>query len=381
MRSTYKKVSGMTAEIKVRRCYGCGSTLQNADRYEPGYVSAQRQESDEGLCDRCYKLRNPGAQTSQVITRSFTAMIRKAIESQALLCYVIDAFSLDSSVVTNLSELIRTGRVLALVNKVDLLPANISNEELLEGVKSRLSAQGISPLAIYLTSINDEQTIRALRSELDAHRDGKDVYLIGTQRVGKSAIINEFLKYYDNSTDRTVTRESLGEPGDDLVVTAIPLDEDSTLYDTPGVFEPTSIVNQIDRRTLKYVLPRTRVVGRNFTVKPGEGLVFGALSYCLLTSAAKTDVEAYFSSDVQIDRIRAERAQETFTSLCQDGKGHPASPTIRDTDALAETVLEVPDDGQEYILSITGFGRLRLKGAGQTFAFYAPKGVRVLLHR
>lgn len=36
MRSTYKKVSGMTAEIKIRRCYGCGSLLQSQDRFEAG---------------------------------------------------------------------------------------------------------------------------------------------------------------------------------------------------------------------------------------------------------------------------------------------------------------------------------------------------------
>lgn len=379
MRSSYKKVSGMTAEIKIRRCYGCGATLQNLDRYESGYVSPKRAESDEGLCDRCYRLRHPGSNASQTITPAFQSMIRRAVESDALLCYVADAFSLDSSIVEDLAQLVKGGRVLALVNKVDLLPENITLDELTEGVRSRLSALGIEPLDIYLVSANREDTVKKLSETFEKYRSGKDVYLVGTQRVGKSAIINEFLKFYDNPTSRTITRENLGDSSDELVVTAIPLDGSSTLYDTPGVFEPTSMINQIDRRTLKYVLPRARITARNFSLRSGEGMAFGALAYCTLDEG-KADLEAYFSSDVEILKIKSERADETFTDLC-GGKGHPCSPTIRDADSLEKNEISLPDDGADHILSIVGFGRLRLAGHGQRFSIFVPKGVAVILHR
>ena len=53
------KASGVTQEIRVRRCYGCGAILQDTDPDEVGYVPPAKFESGEDtLCERCYKLRH-----------------------------------------------------------------------------------------------------------------------------------------------------------------------------------------------------------------------------------------------------------------------------------------------------------------------------------
>lgn len=371
----------MTAEIKLRRCYGCGTTLQSLDRYEPGYVSPARSKNDEGLCDRCFKLRNPGDTSSQTITPAYSHMIEKGLADHALFCYVLDAFSLDSSAVPSLSSMIAKGRVVALINKVDLLPSNVSVAELKEGVNFRLKMQGIDPVGIYMTSMDDDSAMAHLRDFLDEKRDGTDVYLIGSLRVGKSTLVNNFLKFYTNSTDRAITRENLGTPDDELIVTAIPLDGSSTLYDTPGVFLSSSLANQIDRRTLKYILPRTKVANRPFKLKPNEGLALGGLSFLLQTAGPRDQIEFYFSSDVEIKRIPAVHAGDEFTALVQNSKIYPISQTIRDADALESKHIEVPADNQEHVISIVGFGRLRLVGAGQSFDFFVPKGVDVIFYQ
>lgn len=379
MRSTYKKVSGMTAEIKIRRCYGCGSTLQSADRYEPGYVSSARQDNDEGLCDRCYRLRHPQADSSQTVNKVYTRLIEKAKNSGALLCYVVDSFSLDSSIVAMLSDLLKGCKVIAIVNKVDLLPEIISTAELLDGVKSRFAKQGIQPLDYLLTSVGDKNAIQNIRPEIDKYRQGKDVYFVGTLRVGKSSLINEFLKYYQNDTGRNITRETIGDE-ETLTLTAIPLDANSTLYDTPGLFEPHSLLNQIDRKTLKYVIPRTRIKVRNETVKEGETLIFGALSYMTFEDCERTELEIFFSSDVEITKVKDSRAESTFTELCQNGEGHPSSPSIRDASALEKVDIFVPAGVGDVLLSISGFGRVRFFGNNQKISVYVPKGVGVFFN-
>lgn len=380
MRSSYKKVSGMTAEIKIRRCYGCGATIQSEDRYESGYVDPSRAGDDSGLCDRCYRLRHPQEEASRVVTPSFRKLVEEAKRKRALLCYILDAFSLDASVVPSISELLKGSKVLVVVNKVDLLPETVSSEDLIEGVKSRLSEGGVEPLDIVSCSANDQASVAGFKAKIDQYRRGEDVYLLGAMRVGKSAIVDTFLKFYENTSGRTITRERFGESGNELTLTAIPLDASSTLYDTPGVFEPSSMANQLDRRALKYIVPRTRVQARSFSIKNGEGLAFGALSYAVLTYGEKAEGQAYFSSDVELIKLGSRHVSDSFTALCQDGKGHPSSPTVRDADALVVTEVPLPSDGKEHLISIVGFGRLSLRGEGQRLDFYLPRDVRVLIH-
>ena len=379
MRPTYKRVSGMTAEIKIRRCYGCGATLQSEDRYLSGYVSSSREKSDDDLCDSCYKLRHPKVDAIYTVTPTFKKLIREAKGKEALLVYVLDAFSLDASVIPSICELLKGDRVLVAVNKVDLLPDNITHEDLMEGVRSRLSDGGVNPLEIVACSANDRESVSFFIYTMNRLRNGRDVYLLGALRVGKSAIVDTLLKFYRNDSGRVIARERFGEFGSEITLTAIPLDKESTLYDTPGVFEPSSLANQVDRRTLKYIAPRTRVPVRMFSLAKGEGLALGALSYLVLKEGPSFEGTAYFASDVELVNLGSKHVADSFTELCQDGKTMPQSPTVRDSGDLFCTEVPVPNDGKEYLISIVGYGRLVLRGEGQRFDFYVPKDVRVLI--
>lgn len=75
---------------------------------------------------------------------------------------------------------------------------------------------------------------------------------------------------YDNETGRNITSERIGTEG--LTLTKIPLDKDSTLFDTPGIFNPTSILNQVERRTLKYIIPHVAVSAVEDNLKSGESM-------------------------------------------------------------------------------------------------------------
>lgn len=375
MRSSYKKVSGMTAEIKIRRCYGCGATLQSLDRFDSGYVSPERAKDDEGLCDTCFKLRHPSSANANAIDKDYVAMVNKGKADGALFCYVLDGFSLDASALPQLSELLKGARVLGVLNKVDVLPDEVSPAEAVKGLSGRLAEQGIALLGVVSTATSDDSSIVGLMAKVNDVRQGKDVYFVGGSKVGKSAIVNEYLKFFDNTTDRPVAKVKIGEG--DATMTAIPLDEGSTLYDTPGVFDPRSLLSQVDRKAFRYVSPRTRVQARPFVLKPGEGLLLGALSYLTLEKGDRAELTAFFSKDVEIVPAKADRIADQFTELASTEKGRPASPTIRDSSALAKTEIALPDNGKETLLSIYGFGRFKLVSHGEVIAVYAPKGVAV----
>ena len=49
-----KKTAGITDEIRIKRCYGCGAILQSTDPKKVGYIREDKMKEEEGLCERCY---------------------------------------------------------------------------------------------------------------------------------------------------------------------------------------------------------------------------------------------------------------------------------------------------------------------------------------
>lgn len=374
MHSTYKKVSGMTAEIKIRRCYGCGAVLQSQDKFEPGYVSKKRADKDEGLCDRCFDLRHSSLDPNQTLDSDFAEFLKKAKENGALFCYVFDSFALDASFVPGLNEFLGSN-ILAIFTKRDILPTSWKNDDIIESFRSQLKMNGIEPLDIILTSAYQSFDFDAFMEKIEKYRKGKDVYFLGANQVGKSSLINNFLMKYDNETGRNITSEKIGNEG--MVLTAIPLDKDSTLFDTPGIFNPKSILNQVERRTLKYIVPHVAVSSVYDELDKGNSIFLGALARIDNIGEEDLSLKFYFARDVIRTSSKIGDADLKFTSLCASGDGKPASATVKSIADLEKHTFKIPDD-TNALVSIYGYGKIVIqKGKGQAVDVYAPKGVGV----
>ena len=180
------KASGVTAEIRVRRCYGCGAILQDQDPDEVGYIPKEKFESgDENLCERCYKLRHYSKyKASGDFTIDYVTILSHAKEEGALVCYVLNAFSLEGSFLNGISKFLPE-RFLVIVNKRDLLPKDYSDEYIVDKVKDKLAHDGIHPLDIIITSSgNQRNNIDTLVSLIDQTRNGKSVYFDGAYQGG-----------------------------------------------------------------------------------------------------------------------------------------------------------------------------------------------------
>lgn len=377
MRSTYKKVSGMTAEIKIRRCYGCGSLLQSQDRFETGFVSKKREGNDEGLCDRCFDLRHPSQGTNQTLDYDFAQLLMKARDKGALFCYVFDSFSFDASIVLGLSDYIGKN-ILAIFTKRDILPNTLQDDVIIEKFKARLAAIGINPVGILLVSAYQSFNFDEFFSAIEHYRNGKDVFFVGASQVGKSTLINNFLMNYDNETGRNITSERIGTEG--LTLTKIPLDKDSTLFDTPGIFNPTSILNQVERRTLKYIIPHVAVSAVEDNLKSGESMFLGALARIDNKGPSPLNFKLYFARDVIRTKTKIERADVEFTTLCGSGEGKPSSATVKSISDLEKNIVEIRE-GEDCVVSIYGYGKLVFnKPNSATLEIYVPKGVTVETH-
>lgn len=116
------KSSGLTAEIRIKRCYGCGSILQSEDPNESGYVPKEKFDSEEDtLCERCYKLRHYSQyKESKDINIDYMTILNAAKKDNALIVYVFNAFSLYGSLIEGIGDYI-SDKTLVVINKRETL--------------------------------------------------------------------------------------------------------------------------------------------------------------------------------------------------------------------------------------------------------------------
>ncbi len=372
------KSSGVTAEIRVKRCYGCGAILQDQDPNEVGYIPKEKLESDqENLCERCYKLRHYSKyRASGDFTIDYVTILSRAKEENALVCYVLNAFSLEGSFLKGINKFL-PDHFLVIVNKRDLLPKDYSDEYIIDRVKERMEKDGAKPIDIIITSSgNYRNNIDALIASIEKNRNGKSVYFVGAYQVGKSSLINCLLQGYTNSTEKMITTSPY--PGTTLDVISIPLDDDSFLYDTPGIYNSSSIISFIEPEIVKYVLPRSEVRPETYASKEGQSFILSNLARIDFVSGDKTNFTFYKSNDLTLQRCKTNKADSLFDSIANNVNSEARSQKITSMKSLKKVTFH--SDGNDTArLVINGLLFVEFIQKGQTIDCYVPQPVEVSL--
>lgn len=372
------KSSGVTAEIRVKRCYGCGAILQDQDPNEVGYIPKEKLESDqENLCERCYKLRHYSKyRASGDFTIDYVTILSRAKEEKALVCYVLNAFSLEGSFLKGINKFL-PDHFLVIVNKRDLLPKDYSDEYIIDRVKERMEKDGAKPIDIIITSSgNHRNNIDALIASIEKNRNGKSVYFVGAYQVGKSSLINCLLQGYTNSTEKMITTSPY--PGTTLDVISIPLDDDSFLYDTPGIYNSSSIISFIEPEIVKYVLPRSEVRPETYASKEGQSFILSNLARIDFVSGDKTNFTFYKSNDLTLQRCKTNKADSLFDSIANNVNSEARSQKITSMKSLKKVTFHA-DGNDTARLVINGLLFVEFIQKGQTIDCYVPQPVEVSL--
>lgn len=375
---------GVTAEIKIKRCYGCGAILQSDNPKQSGYLTKEKlSEEGDKLCQRCYKLRHYGEDKEVIpsFNDDYIKLLDEAVKSQSLIVFVLDAFTYDGGFVKEFYQYL-ANRCLVVVNKEDILPRDFPSDKLISRIKTTLEANSVNPLDYLLISSSKNTNMDLLMEKINYYRQGRDVYFIGVNNVGKSSIVNKILKNYKNTTNKLVTTSNY--PGTTLGVIKIPMDNDSYMYDTPGIFNPNSMTNQVEKDILKFIIPRSQINVKHFQLDDERSLLIGGLARFDLfnkNDKKKSSVTLLFSNDVEIENCKLAKADNTFISQIIQKQTTPISARVREIKDLVkkEYILPQTNGDETVLISIMGYGFIMLQPKGQTIAVYAPQQVEVNL--
>ncbi len=274
-----------------KRCVGCGFMLQTKDMDKEGYIRSELRDKSE-LCERCFRIQNYNEY--KVVDRTnkdFSKIFKKIDKSKDLVLLVVDLL--------NIGELEQLGQyihndVLFVLTKRDLLPKRIYEEKLLQ----YFDTLPFSILDKIIVSSKTNYHLDELMELVFQYKKSNRVYVVGITNAGKSTLMNKIIYNYSNHK-RQITTSIL--PSTTLDMIEIPISEELTFVDTPGLLISNSIVDKVDVETLRNIVPKTELKPTIFQVKSDQIFLIDQL--VRLEVEEDNNIVFYISNNLPIVRF------------------------------------------------------------------------------
>ncbi|EEF51564.1 Nitric-oxide synthase, putative [Ricinus communis] len=272
-------------------CYGCGAPLQTLDQEAPGYVQPDTYELKKRhhqlrtvLCGRC-KLLSHGHMITAVGGnggysggKQFVSAdeLREKLShlryERVLVVKLVDIVDFNGSFLARIRDLAGANPIILVVTKVDLLPKETDFNCIGDWVVEATTKKKLNVLSVHLTSSKSLVGIAGVVSEIQKEKKGRDVYILGSANVGKSAFINALLKMMAQRDPAAAAARKYrpiqsAVPGTTLG--SIQIDAflgGGKLFDTPGVHLHHRQAAVVQSEDLPILAPRSRLRGQSFPV-------------------------------------------------------------------------------------------------------------------
>lgn len=355
------------------RCYGCGAIIQSDDEKKVGYVPKNALSRNEVLCKRCFKLKNyHQLQETNLTDDDFLEILNKIGERDCLVVYMLDLFDYNGSLIQGLARHINYNDLLVIGNKRDILPKSIKDTKIIHWLRRQLKLEGIKPVDVLLTSGKKNYHLDELMAMINQYRKGRDVYVVGATNVGKSSLINALLKAYSNENENLITTSEF--PGTTLDLIEIPLDEHSSIYDSPGIVNRHQIAHIVDKKELQNILPQSELRPVNYQLNSQQTLYFGGLARLDFITGERTSLVCYFHRRLQIHRTKLEKADELYN---RHMTLKPEPKEKRDIQSFKTYQFKLPKGKVDIVISGLGFVTMNCPDA--IIEVKAPENVGVFI--
>ncbi len=296
----------------MKKCNGCGITLQNQNVNDVGYVL----DLDNDYCYRCFRLKNYND-----LTQDLKSYIKKEDVFNLLkdnnynYVLIVDILNIEASFKKEVLDFLKNKKVIVIFSKCDLLPRSINFDKLINNLTRYLKniLKESEVLEVILSSKNDNN-LKDILFEILEINNIKEIVFIGNSNVGKSSIINNILK-----NNKLVTSYFLT-----TTLTLNRVDYNGySLIDTPGFVDESNAYMHIENSLIKkYIIKKT--------IKPKVYQIYENQSYFLedlfrldVYTKENSSVIFYFENTLNIHRTHLKNAnkyQENHFKFLNDYK-------------------------------------------------------------
>ncbi|WP_085991843.1 ribosome biogenesis GTPase YqeH [Oceanobacillus senegalensis] len=358
-------------------CQGCGAKIQTEKPDKIGYTPKSSLEKENVMCKRCFRLKHYNEiQDVSISDDDFLKMVSSIRNASGLVVHVIDIFDVNGTLIKSLPRIIGDNPIILVGNKVDLLPKSTNKRKLVQWLQGEAKNAGIKVLDVFLISSIKGHGMDDLTYQIEAYRKNRDVFIVGTTNVGKSTFINRLIKQTTGYQDVITTSYF---PGTTLGFIEIPLDDHSSLIDTPGIVNRQQIAHYVDDEDLKLITPKNEIKPRIYQLNSSQTLFFGGLARLDFMKGGRQPFVCYFSNQLSIHRTKLEKADHLYKNHVGELLSPPNEKSLEKLPKLIESTFKISQDKTDIVFP--GLGWVSLSGEPATVVAYSPKGVAVTIRK
>lgn len=276
----------------MSKCIGCGVNLQTINNGDLGYTT----NFNNKLCERCFRIRNYNDYKFVLKdNKDYINILKDINKTNDLVVLVVDLFNISK----NLSDISKyiNNKVLLVLTKRDILPKSCYDEKFIKYFKE-LNLNIIDSVVI---SSNKNYNLDKLYNKINDYKVSSNVYVIGFTNSGKSSLINKILYNYSTS-DTIITTSNL--PSTTIDSIELKVNDNLTLIDTPGLLDNGDIINYIDGKTLKRIIPTKELKPITYQIKDKQTILISDLVRVDLNDINSMTI--YMNNNLDIKRIYKE---------------------------------------------------------------------------
>jgi len=369
----------MGKQSRVLRCYHCGAILQCENENEKGYIIPESLHRATPIqiiyCDRCFETMKAfnNSELEQKVDQEVLKILDDAYATDALIIWVVDLFSFNGTLNSEIAKKVKKLNVIVVGNKRDLFPANVKEESLVEYLIETFNAYGIKPKSVRLLGATNKIDSKELIDSMNAARKGHDVYMIGNSTSGKTSIINRAMKGFENKTSRQI--KTITYPGTSVNVLEIPLSRSSFFYELPGISQTTSATGKLEKDVIRQIVPKKAVKVITRSMSAGDALMVGSLAAFEVIKGKATNYRFYSAEGVETRKVQSKKLDDYINENNIRRFARPVSERLvsfLDYD-MFEYAME--NDKKWHDIAIEGLGWLSFLAQGQIIRIRLPKGV------
>lgn len=273
----------------MSKCIGCGATLQTTEFDNIGYTT----KLENNLCERCFRIRNYNDYKFVIKDNNDYINILKNIgKTDELVILVVDLFNISK----NLEDISKylNNKILLVLTKRDILPKSCYDENL----KKYFNNYNLNIIETIIVSSNKNYNLDILYEKINEYKISSNVYVVGFTNSGKSTLINKIIYNYSDK-ETQITTSNL--PSTTIDSIEVKVNENLTLIDTPGLLDSGDIINYIDAKTLKKIIPNKELKPITYQIKDKQTIIVEDLLRVDLVE--KNSMTIYMSNNLNIKRI------------------------------------------------------------------------------
>lgn len=353
-------------------CQGCGVTIQTEDPKGLGYAPPSSLNREDVICKRCFRLKHYNeVQDVSLSDDDFLKMLKEIGKSRGLIVKVIDIFDFNGSFIPSLPRYTGNNPIILIGNKVDLLPKSVNHQKVKQWMKKVSKDLGLKVIDVFLVSAKTGVGMEEAANGIEFYRKKKDVYVVGCTNVGKSTFINYLIQESTGEKEAITTSYF---PGTTLGFIDIPLDQKSSMFDTPGVINRHQMAHYISERDLKYITPKKEIKAKVYQLNPEQTLFIGGLARLDFVHGERTSFVCYFSNELNIHRTKLENADQLYEKHIGELLQPPSEKSLKQLPPLQKHTFHI--EGKTDIV-FSGLGWITVTEGEIDVDAHIPEGVGV----